>query len=130
MTITRTVEPLKLIGASVVSRLDDMNRFLLIVAVCALAGCMRAARHGLEIQQNNLRQRASFDLNCSADQIELFALGTAQVRGYHSSYGVRGCDEQAVYVQLERLWTAAWIMNSRNGQSVSAPGGTLPGQAP
>lgn len=76
---------------------------LVLLAVCGGTAChpthadlrlreLKAQRAGKEAQQQ-LLQRAGFDLVCPTDELGAFELDG-------SSYGVRGCGRQARYVIL------------------------------
>ncbi len=69
----------------------------IVVLVGLLAGC--ATSQGM---QDNVRKRASFDLNCASDKITVVEIEppTFQSRGSQGSWGARGCGQQATYVQV------------------------------
>jgi hypothetical protein len=50
-------------------------------------------------------KRASYDLDCSAEQIELVTLPGP-------TYGARGCGKQATYVQTCDESACVWVLNS------------------
>ena len=58
-----------------------------------------------------IRQRASFDLECDESDLELVVMSTRNrcVKDGATQIGVRGCDQSAVYV-----WTydSGWVMNT------------------
>ncbi|PJZ29469.1 hypothetical protein CH378_12305 [Leptospira kmetyi] len=54
---------------------------------------------------NELAERASFDLNCSVEKLEIKKLGS------ESKAGVIGCNQRATYIRVGYQW----IMNNAGG---------------
>jgi hypothetical protein len=74
-----------------------------VVLVCVLAfGCATTK------QVHPLTKRASFDLQCPGEQLHYYELS-------ERSYGVKGCDKQATYVESCRggAWSeeCTWVLN-------------------
>lgn len=91
-----------------------MKRLLTVTLLCSLGGCAAQLR---EARQADLRNRASFDLGCPAQQIELTPLDNNAAHYGIGATGVRGCGRQATY-----LWDGyrrLWVMNDA-GQRSSA----------
>jgi len=71
---------------------------------------------------DTLKRRASFDLQCPEQQVQLHELdGGKGVLDAGATYGVRGCGKQATYVKAPL--TGTWVMNSaepnREGEPAS-----------
>jgi hypothetical protein len=66
----------------------------------SLAGC------GSQLE--SLRARASFELNCPGERLELVTLGP------WSTVGVRGCGKRVVYVHIGDCW----LLNTDGQQQV------------
>ncbi len=84
-----------------------MMKSLIPMLVMLMSGCAESFR---EARQADLRQRASFEFKCPADQIQVTALDAAARSHGGGTTGVSGCGKQATYV-----WDAygtGWIMNS------------------
>lgn len=67
----------------------------------------------------SLRDRASFDLECEANELELIPIGYArEVEGteFYFQYGVTGCGRRSVYVDLhdDNLYDPRWVADSGN----------------
>ena len=76
-----------------------MTKRLFIGALALLSGsCMGAV-------VSQVVKRASYDLECSGDQIELVSLPGA-------TFGARGCGKQATYVQSCDTSSCTWVINS------------------
>jgi len=58
--------------------------------LCVLLACIFLAG-GCAIYENAVRKRATFDLDCPKEQLEIEKLGVG-------TYGVRGCGRKASYV--------------------------------
>ncbi len=91
------------------------HRSLFVVAtlaVATLSGCMSAAQVR-QSSETDLRTRASFDLQCPAEQLQLTPLNnTTDPNVLPSQYGVRGCERQATYVNVNTQTTPTWVMNN------------------
>src|SRR5262245_60485135 len=68
--------------------------------------------------QSDLRKRASFDLRCPDNYLQLYVL-SQRSDGLVTSYGVDGCGQRASYVLTA---TGAWAMNSRGAPQQPPPG--------
>ncbi len=87
-----------------------MNRFAAVVVLGCCVACGGMMANLKTERQADLRQRASFDLGCTADKLEITPLDDAARSHGGGTTGVRGCDKQATYV-----WDAygtGWIMNN------------------
>lgn len=82
--------------------------------------CLATAVQGIVatacgIATANLRRRASFDLDCPEDDLEIVSLG-AQTKG------VRGCGRQGTYVLMGTPGGRAWVLNSEAGGEANGDG--------
>jgi hypothetical protein len=69
---------------------------LIVVALfVSLCGCAESFR---EKRQATLRQRASFDLSCPSEKIELTPLDRAAASHGGGATGVSGCGQRATYL--------------------------------
>ncbi len=59
-----------------------------------IAGCLSSGT-------NLTRERATFDLGCPAEKIEITQLSGASERGTGSVFGARGCGKKATYIRHE-----------------------------
>jgi hypothetical protein len=82
-----------------------------ILWVALFGGCATTANRDARLRDDLVR-RASFDLHCDASALALTELsrfnadiGTGEV----SSYGVRGCEQEAVYVLSSH---GVWVRNT------------------
>jgi hypothetical protein len=71
---------------------------LLALPVIVTSGCVGAV-------VSQVAKRASFDMSCPAEQIEL-----VQLSG--SAFGARGCGKQATYVSSCDSSSCTWVVNS------------------
>lgn len=81
---------LQLLESHVLSIAADMRlsaRGIFGVFAVAIIGCS-----SLQAREGKLRDRASFDMNCPKEELNLTDLGE------NKTYGVRGCGKQATYV--------------------------------
>ena len=78
-----------------------------ILAATLTSGCFSA----VQMQSNTLRARASFDLQCPSEQLQVTELD-------NSVAGVAGCGQRATYVYNN----GSWVLNS--------PGAEQPGSGP
>ncbi len=85
-----------------------MNTRLSTIVVGAMLGCAMS-----QTMQDNVRRRATFDLNCPQDQIQVIEIESPANTslGALGSWGVRGCGRQATYVQ-DRPKSTTVVMNS------------------
>lgn len=65
-----------------------LRRFFLLVVTLSVVGCVS--------KSNVVRTRASFDLGCPGDQLEISPLTSEAMET--ATYGVRGCSKKATYV--------------------------------
>jgi hypothetical protein len=84
-----------------------MARFLPLVLLLSSAGCATSTNATL---RSDLIRRASFDLRCDAPGLSLTELSEFG-NGVVSSYGVRGCERQAVYVLQQ---SGVWVLNTND----------------
>jgi len=62
----------------------------------------------------DLKSRASFDLNCPTDRLQLSPLGGL-------SFGVSGCEKKAVYTLVRTTPSSfSWLMDSVSGEKATA----------
>jgi hypothetical protein len=83
------------------------SRTLLVAAVVA-ALCV-ACGHDKRAMKT-VTSRASFDLSCPQDELELTILATSGARSLASQIGVTGCGNKVVYVYFAS--TDSWIADS------------------
>ena len=99
---------------SVVPDQDPRYRFsvrcLRLVILCALLAGACASSYSSRIRGDLLR-RASFDFHCASSALVLTELSSTET-GFATSYGVRGCGQQAVYLLNS---SEVWVLNT-NGQ--------------
>ena len=84
---------------------------LIVLALFTSIGCA----HFRDERFAQLRTRASFELHCPAEQIQLTPLDSAARKYGAGTTGVSGCGEQATY-----LWDAyrgVWVMNDASRTS-------------
>lgn len=91
------------------------------VAGCGKQETFTWVQTGEWIQIQNLRKRASFDLNCPAEQLKLTPLSSG------TNMGVEGCSHRATYLYTtvaatERGQSYDWVMNTAGGPSNSSKG--------
>jgi hypothetical protein len=77
---------------------------LIVVSAIGMSGC------GASVTK--LHSRASFDLNCPSDQLQVLELD-------NRTRGVRGCSRQATYVEdcstpARAADSCTWVLNSDN----------------
>src|SRR5687768_24015 len=85
-----------------------------LLACASMAATPDSARqHYVESRRENLLRRASFDLDCPAEQLEDVSLNE-----WHTTMGVKGCGRRFTYI-----WDHhdGWIANNaaRTGESES-----------
>lgn len=101
--------------------LDTMKRTALAFCLIVLGACSRKGTvitvSGIEVHDRYwnaaaraVTTRASFDLACPAEQIELTLL--EKHRQWPTQVNAAGCDRSAVYVRLMPYKTNTWVMNS------------------
>jgi hypothetical protein len=97
-----------------------MRKIVLPIVGLAASSCVAAIQVGgfrldkayWERDQAQIRSRASFDLHCSADQIELVPLSTySHTDWYANTVGVKACGQQVVYLRPD-LGRGTWVLNS------------------
>jgi len=76
---------------------------LLMAALCV--GCSHD-KHAMK----TVTSRASFDLSCPEDELELSVLSTTGARKLANQIGVTGCGKKVVYVYFSS--TDSWIADS------------------
>ena len=74
-----------------------------VAALCVACGHDKRA-------MNTITSRASFDLSCPEDELELKVLATEGARKLASQIGVTGCGKKAVYIYFASSDT--WIADS------------------
>ena len=84
-----------------------VSRTLLVTVVLAVL-CI-ACGHDKRAMKT-VTSRASFDLSCSQDELELMVLATSGARRLATQIGVTGCGNKAVYVYFSS--TDSWIADS------------------
>jgi len=84
-----------------------VSRTLLVTVVLAVL-CI-ACGHDKRAMKT-VTSRASFDLSCPQDELELTVLATSGARRLATQIGVTGCGNKAVYVYFSS--TDSWIADS------------------
>ena len=95
-----------------------MNRLIAFGLLISLSGCAGIAESLRTKRQADLRQRAAFELQCPAEQLQITPLDDAAASHGGGATGVRGCGRQAAYI-----WDAygtGWILNSGNKRLAGA----------
>jgi hypothetical protein len=89
-----------------------MHRSALLL-LALLPACATVSSGGFEIPAHyaetafpKLKNRATFDLDCPADQLTIVTLNviSSPAGNYPSEVGVRGCGRKAVYVPKDDAW--------------------------
>lgn len=80
------------------------SRAARLVRCLAVGGLALWAQTGCLATLGELRTRASFDLSCPAEQLEIIELPNDVV-------GVRGCGMQGSYVQVRCPGDCTWVAN-------------------
>lgn len=80
---------------------------LILLLTVTTASCAIATAREYFRKEGGIK-RASFDLQCPEDQLELHELNGEKAK-IGSQIGVRGCGKQAAYVFT---WEAGWVANS------------------
>ncbi len=96
---------------------------LLAVSVSACAGASLVVVDGQSVYdrpwkdvQGSLPGRASFDLDCPKEQLELRLLNVAAFYKYPTEVGVTGCGKRATYVRVVGTGVIGpWSLNQLNG---------------
>ena len=83
----------------------------LIVALVLTCLCGCAARRNERVMAT-LRSRASFDMNCPEEQLQITELSRSAGSMVNSA-GVRGCGHQAVYVRANNHTN--WVLDASSG---------------
>jgi len=92
---------------------------LVVLTGCATiqSGQFNVAKEDAELAFEKVRTRASFELGCPKEKLEVTALDIEpQAMGPDAvrQLGVSGCDHRAVYV---RLPGNSWVLNSEGGKT-------------
>jgi hypothetical protein len=72
-------------------------RIFLLLGVVVFSGCTAMLADGF---REDLEKKASFELNCPKDQLEMTPLKKIWA-GRVTQMGVRGCGQQATYIHTE-----------------------------
>ncbi len=68
--------------------------------------------------REQLLRRASFDLACAADKLDVKVIEVIGEPQQMKQVGISGCDQRATYVNL--FTNVGWVLNTRNGQPAQA----------
>lgn len=86
----------------------------------SLTGCATLQSGGFTVDQSStehafevVKNRASFELECPKDKIELTVLNVEGIPARAVQIGVSGCGHKAVYVSSY----SGWVMNSEGGKA-------------
>ncbi|MBU8896984.1 hypothetical protein KRR26_15295 [Corallococcus sp. M34] len=71
-----------------------VRKLLVVVAAVSMSGCLAS---GVQLTKD----RATFDLGCPKDQIDVVMLSGLTERGTGSVFGAQGCGKKATYVRHE-----------------------------
>jgi hypothetical protein len=92
-------------------------RSLLFLAACASAPPIMVGDHPMAAEfwtpaERDIRQRASFELACPPEQLQIIPVITSEWGLDHqqiaTQIGVAGCGHRLVYVQTQ----SGWVLNS------------------
>ena len=92
-------------------------RVALLLAACATAPPVFVAGRPMAADfwnpaERDIRQRASFELNCAPEQLQIIPVITSEWGVDHqqiaTQIGVAGCGHRLVYVQTQ----SGWVLNS------------------
>jgi hypothetical protein len=99
--------------------------FLFLLPACATvqSGGFEIPAVYVEREWPKLKNRATFDLDCPADQLEVVTLNAYSTPGGNqpSEVGVKGCGRKAVYVPKEQAWLMSGSAHAAFEASVKAP---------
>jgi hypothetical protein len=89
------------------------------VALCGvvLLSCMSSAQWNAD-QTEKVRKRASFDLSCPSEKLNVVELGRDS-SDLVTTLGVEGCEKKATYVYVSE--GSGWAMDSGEGKQAVAP---------
>ena len=79
-------------------------------------------RETIEDDIKKIRQQSAFDLNCTADKLDIHVLSlmtTAGREDWASDIGVTGCGQKARYSRLDAVALGAvgtWVLQSKGAQ--------------
>jgi hypothetical protein len=116
-----------------------MLRFAVACLLALLPACATVQSGAFEIPAGyaetafaKLKGRASFDLDCPADQLTVVTLDVYASPGgnYPSEVGVQGCGRKAVYVPKDQVWLANGGVSRSFDQAPKAAAAAAPSGAP
>jgi hypothetical protein len=83
-----------------------MKKIVISISLCFLTSC---ASYYYDMNVNDIKERASFEMNCSKDKLTVVPLKKSY-NGAVTEMGVEGCGKKGVYVLI--LQTGQWVLNS------------------
>lgn len=89
-----------------------------------MIGGVKLWRERWEDDENTIRKKASFELNCAGGQLQLQVLELMTGPGrddWAKSVGVSGCGSRAVYTRLIDRTGSTWIIESKTLGTPPAP---------
>jgi hypothetical protein len=92
-----------------------MSRELVTVvgvwATLVCGGCAAQIAQDNAKQSDVVRKRASFDLNCPEEKLQIVEV-TTDSSGWVKTFGAVGCEQRVAYVRLEGSASTTWVMNN------------------
>lgn len=92
-----------------------MKRVFVVLSI-GFAACATVEVNGVKLDEGQwkkdsaeIRQRASFEMQCEAERIELRVLNSGGHPTIAKTVGVTGCDKQGVY---KLVFGTGWVLNS------------------
>jgi hypothetical protein len=88
----------------------EKKTLLRILVLSAILPAVLSCALSHDALMQNLRKRAAFDMDCPPDQLRLTELSES-AGGKVNTVGVRGCEQQAVYVRANEHTN--WVLDSK-----------------
>ena len=92
-----------------------------LTATLTLGGCASSTLNDNATQAGVIRKRASFDLACPEDKLQIVEV-TTDSSGWVKTFGAIGCDQRASYVRFERATGPVWNLESAQQMQKSPEG--------
>jgi hypothetical protein len=91
---------------------EPLTRTTLAALLLGSTGCSHVVGGHQQHALDNLKRKASFELNCGESELVLTPLEEPSATGWAFSYGVTGCGNKATYIQVPRHYKGAWFNNN------------------
>jgi hypothetical protein len=91
----------------------EKKSLLRVLSVFAVLAAVPSCALSHDALMQNLRKRAAFDMNCPPDQLSFTELSES-AGGKVNTVGVRGCEQQAVYVRANEHTN--WVLDSKKSR--------------